>query len=289
MTESQTRPEQVTGGDDSVGRVQHAWPRDRVVYLTLDFECDFGTALSENHYEAVDCVPEVVDVLQRADVPLTCFVQTELLDERPAAASLLRQSDTPVEFYPHSHSRRADSAIDEEISTSTARFESFFGEQPAGYRFPNGNVRPSDYSELAAHGYEFDASIFPTWRPGHFNNADEPSQPTYLETYDLYELPFTVLSSYLPVPTALSYSQLVGRSFRTALRQLQPEPIVFNFHLHDVRTPSTVTELSPFYRTLYRRIGNGGQSLQDMLQMLRSMGYSFDTLGNAHQSLRTMQ
>jgi hypothetical protein len=55
------------------------------VYLTLDLECEFGTALRENTYYAARYTDEPISLLKEMDVPLTCFLQTELLDERPEA------------------------------------------------------------------------------------------------------------------------------------------------------------------------------------------------------------
>lgn len=41
------------------------WPDDPTIYLTLDLECDFGTALTENRYDAVDHVDRLIQLLER--------------------------------------------------------------------------------------------------------------------------------------------------------------------------------------------------------------------------------
>jgi hypothetical protein len=63
-------------------------------------------------------------------------------------------------------------------------------------------------------GYEFDASVFPSWRPGQFNNLGSHPAPTYRHDSRVLEVLFTVYPSVFPIPTALSYCQLLGRGTR---------------------------------------------------------------------------
>lgn len=265
-----------------------SWLDEQTVYLTLDFECDFGTALSRNTYEAVEYVEEFVELLETTNTPLTCFVQTELLDRRPEAVEKLRACDQPVSFHPHSHthSKREATSMGYEITRSTDRFAEFFGRRPVGYRFPNGNVRETDYRLLAEEGYAFDASVFPTWRPGHFNNTQAPAVPTYLDRYDLFEMPFTVLSSTVPIPTGLSYCRFFGRQFTNYLVRAGPSSVVFNVHLHDLATPSSAADLPPLYRMLYSRNEDGLALLREVLTRYQRRGYGFDRLDSVHDRLR---
>lgn len=267
---------------------QVGWPEKGSVYLTLDLECDFGTALQENVFDAATSTPRLVELLERFDVPLTCFVQTEVLSERPEAVEALRSSSTSVAFHPHSHTHPRRSAADPryEVEISTDRFTEFFGSAPTGYRFPNGNVRDSDYDLLAEAGYEFDASLFPSWRPGHFDNRDAPSAPYFLPDHDMFELPFTVYSDRIRVPTSLSYCRLLGRAFTGPLTRWVPDTVVFNLHMHDLVTPRSYDRLSPFYKAIYSRNDHGFRLLDYVLDRFKSADYSFGTLDEAHEVLR---
>lgn len=269
-------------------RATLSWPDDGRLYLTLDFECDFGTALPENEYEALDYASEFVSTMEDHDVPVTCFVQTEVLDERPEAVETLRSCSTPVRFHPHSHTHRPRerTSIEDEIGTSTDRYREFFGAEPTGYRFPNGNVREADYRLLAERGYDFDASVFPTWRPRHFDNTDAPTVPQYLPSYDLFEVPFTVYHETLRVPTALSYCRLLGRPYTWLLTWRRPSVVVFNVHMHDLATPSTVSKLPRTYRMVYGRNDDGFDRLERVLESFAASGYSFGTLDDVHDALR---
>lgn len=265
----------------------HDWPADQQCYLTLDFECDYGTALSKNTYEAVSHTDTLVSLLEDLDIPLTCFVQTELLDKHPEVVEELRTCDVPVEFHPHSHTHalREQTSIQDEIERSTTRYEEFFGRNPVGYRFPNGNIRNQDYRLLTEYGYEFDASLFPSWRPQHFNNASAPTIPQYLPDFDLYELPFTVYSKLMRIPTALSYCQLLGRPYTRQLTRHPPSTVVFNIHMHDLVTPPSFEDLPRFYRFIYNRGRDGFELLQQILESFDRHGRSFGTLGEAYQHL----
>lgn len=264
------------------------WPGDHCVYLTVDFECDFGTALDENRYQSVQEVGTLISLVEKFDVPLTCFVQTEVLDHHPETVEQLHEAGVSVTFHPHSHthSPREETSIAEEIKQSTERYRDYFGKQPVGYRFPNGNIRPSDYDLLAEYGYSFDASVFPSWRPGHFNNTREPSRPSYHDEYDLFELPFTVYSNRLRIPTALSYCQVIGWPYTALLSYSPPSVVVLNIHMHDLVTPSSRSDLSLPYRLLYSRNAHGDQTLKNLLSAFTDRGYTFDTLDGAHSKLR---
>jgi peptidoglycan/xylan/chitin deacetylase (PgdA/CDA1 family) len=264
------------------------WPVERAVTLTLDFECDFGTALPENRYEAVTEVERLVSLLEEYEIPLTCFVQTALFEERPDAVEPLREADTTVSFHPHSHTHkpRNETSVAWELEESTTRFEDFFGEAPVGYRFPNGNVRAEDYRLLANFGYKFDASVFPSWRPGKFNNTGAATTPTYRSGDDLFEIPFTIYSDRLRIPTALSYCQVLGRPYWWVLSRWPPSVVVLNIHMHDLVTPSTIQELPARYRVLYSRNVDGLSLLEKLIGTFQHRGYAFETLDVVHEMLR---
>lgn len=272
---------------DSLDWSESDWPPGRRFYLTLDFECDFGTALRRNVYDALGEVDRLTESLHRAGVPLTCFVQTEVLEEAPERVETLRELDK-VSFHPHSHTHRprGESDVEWEITTSTERYRDFFGEQPRGYRLPNGNVRPDDYRALSEHGYDFDASLFPSWRPNHFDNTDAPTRPHQYPALDLFELPFTVYSDTVRIPTALSYCRLLGRPFTWLLSRYPPRVVVFNVHMHDLVTPSSYHDLPPLYRAVYARNDHGFDLLERVLSRFDTLGYRFGTLDELHDRVR---
>lgn len=276
-------------GDTEYRTIAESWPPEPTFYLTIDYECDYGTALSENTYRALEYTAAFVDLLEQYDVPLTCFVQTAVLDEAPEEVERLREADVPVSFHPHSHSHaprdRAD--VDWELETSAERYREFFGEDPVGYRFPNGNVRAADYRLLDEYGFEFDASVFPSWRPGHFDNTSSPTNPQYLPEYDLYEIPFTVYSDRVRIPTALSYCRLLGRPSTEVLCRRPPQAVIFNVHMHDLVNTSSFDRLSPFYRAIYARNTDGFGIVESVLSRFRDRDVRFSRIDELHAELRS--
>lgn len=269
-------------------REDRFWPGKKRVYLTLDYECDYGTALGKNTYHALSATSQLVELLERFEIPLTCFVQTEVLEQYPDEVERMRRSDSSVMFHPHSHTHapREEACIKYEVSESTTRFEEFFGERPTGYRFPNGNIREADYRLLAEYGYEFDASVFPSWRPGHFNNTQAATRPEYFPDFDLVELPFTVYSPVIRIPTALSYCQLLGRPFSSLLTRRSPSTVILNIHMHDLVRPPSYDNLPLAYRLIYGRNRNGFDPLQSLISAFLRQGATFDTLDRAHEAIR---
>lgn len=274
--------------DEGVRRLD--WPGAGRAYLTLDLECDYGTAGDATRFDAADAdhVERLVDLLERHDAPLTCFVQTRVLAERPESVELLREADVPVAFHPHSHTHlpRGETTTAFELEESTAAFRDYFGRDPVGYRFPDGNVRDEDYATLAEHGYEFDASVFPTVRPGRFNNLDAATVPTYLPEFDLYEVPFTVFRGWARVPTALSYCTLLGAPYTELLARRPPPVVMVNLHMHDLSRPPAYDDLSPLYRAVYARTPGGADRLDRLVGGLRNAGHEFDTVDAIHDALR---
>ena len=266
------------------------WPSDHRFYLTIDFECDYGTALPENRYQALDRVDRLVELLSKHEIPVTAFVQTEVLDRRPETVVALQEAPFPVEFHPHSHTHgtRSEVSIAEEIITSTDRFEDFFGDSPAGYRFPNGNVRSADYELLSEADYEFDASVFPSWRPGHFDNSATPTTPYHVEDHGLLEIPFTVLSDRFRIPTALSYCRLGGRPLTKWLTTDPPSTVVFNIHMHDLFNPRSFERLPRRYQAIYARNANGFKTLERVLSAFSESRFVFDQLGSVNTDLPSL-
>ena len=53
---------------------------EKVFCLTLDVEQDFGARLDCPNYEGLSHIPQLVDLLKRHDIPLTCFMQGSILE-----------------------------------------------------------------------------------------------------------------------------------------------------------------------------------------------------------------
>lgn len=273
---------------EAIWKRQFDWPVSNRAYLTLDFECDYGTALAANHYNAVRHSSQLVDLLESRDVPLSCFLQTEILDTCSESIAPLRAADVPVEFHAHSHTHppRGTADVSYEVAESVDHVRREFGTDPIGFRFPDGTTNSSDYEVLAEHDVDFSSSMFPSWRPGRFNNLRGSRNPYAVLESDVVELPFTVYSDYLRVPVSLSYLKLFGAAYERLVTTAPPDVIVFDFHMHDLVVPPTFSELSLPYKAIYARRKHAGMELLDQfIQRLQEQGYRFGRLTDLYSKV----
>lgn len=257
------------------------FPFDNRVFLSLDLECDYGTALEQNSYDAATATDELATLLESFEVPLSCFLQTELLTENRDAVDALATADIPVEMHVHSHTHPPYEAADVsyEVCESVQRVRDAFGTSPVGFRFPDGSINAADYQILADNHIAFSSSVFPSLRPGRFNNLDQPRRPFRHRSSGIVELPFTVFSRYFPVPVALSYLKLLGAPFEKLIQERPPPMIVFDFHMHDLVVPPAFEDLPLFYQGIYTRNKQRGfEMLAEFISTLQDKGYTFEPI-----------
>ena len=265
------------------------WPVSDTVYLTLDLEQDYGTAAPGVAFESAARTDVLVDILERHDVPLTCFVQTQALETVPQAVRTLEACGVDVTFHAHTHThpRRSEADIGTEIGESVERVRNRFDVEPVGFRFPDGTLKQADYYRLAAHDVAFDASVFPTWRPGRFNRSSVSPYPFKHSPTDVVELPFSVVTPTLRVPVSLSYLKLLGRLFEELVYRIRPPVVVFDMHMHDLIVPSMYDSLPRHYRGIYgRRKHSGVEVLDRFVDRFKSMGYRFRVIADLYEDTR---
>lgn len=266
------------------------WPSPQTVYLTLDLECDYGTALPLNKYEAARRTADLASILESYGAPLTCFLQTEVLERAPEAVRALQTADIPVEFHAHSHTHpsRSQADIEYEVSESVQRITTEFGSEPIGFRFPDGAAEQGDYQILSDHDVVFSSSLFPSWRPGRFNNTGQPRSPFRHRPSGIVEFPFSVHSQIIRIPISISYLKFFGRSFEWLVRQSPPDVIVFDMHMHDLFVPATFSRLSSRYQLIYSRRKHAGASvLKRFIRMMNEKDYTFGQLTTPYNAVKT--
>jgi len=276
--------------------IEHKGLTDKTVCLTLDVEQDFGELLKSPCYEGIDRIKEFVSFLKEKDLPLTCFVQGSLFDTHTDSIRLFEEIDT--EFELHSYSHPGPSTMDSrmEIEKGIEAYNRFAGQYPAGYRSPLGAIQESDYAILSENHFQYDSSVFPTVRPGIFNNFSKPNRPFRKNGTQIIEFPITVLSESIRVPIALSYIKLFGCCYSTILKASRlPDLIIFDFHLHDLfRLKSAdllpLDEHSLMYRTIFNRIYrkniDGLSLFGRFLQTLKGKGYRFRKLIDVYEDIQ---
>jgi len=266
----------------------------KIACFTLDVEQDYGDLLDEPSYEGLEHVPELVDLLRERDVPLTCFVQGSLFETHPVRIKELMTIDTEFEVHSYSHLQPEKTEFESEVTKSKKAYQEFFTKAPLGYRAPRGYFNSkTDYKILVSHGFKFDSSIFPSLRPGVFNNLRKPTKPYFVNDSEILEFPITVLSSTIRIPISLSYIKLLGKPYFYSLKTFTlPNLIIFLLHLHDVFELSSSYKLplerySFMYRRIFERIYHAGKAnglyvLDDFIKILQKRNYVFLKLIDIH-------
>lgn len=267
--------------------------KEKTVCLTLDVEQDHGELLDEPAYEGFQHAGEFVDLFKELNIPLTCFVQGSLFESHPEVIEQLSGLD--AEFELHSYSHPAPNKIDHEyeIEQGIHAFKGFFGKDPVGYRSPCGAISDEMFNILSRRRFGFDSSVFPSVRPGVFNNLTMPTVPFLLGDLSLTEFPITTASRVIRIPLSLSFFRLLGEPYLLVLKRISlPDLIVCNFHFHDIYSLRSSTSipfdrLSPFYRTVFRRIYLGKSEnrinlLESVIALFRGKGYRFSKLSDVY-------
>lgn len=257
----------------------------KIACLTVDVECDFGDLLDEPTYEGIKCIPKLVEFFKTKNLPLTCFIQGSLMETHSEYIAKLAELNTDCHLHSYSHPGPGESNFEYEIKKGKAAYKMFFGYEPIGYRAPLGVISEEDLALLAREGFKFDSSVFPSFRPGAFNNLNNQIEP-YISKTGLVEIPLTVLSKWIRIPLSLSYIKLFGWPYRMAIKKwLLPQLIIVDFHLHDLFHLKSLQNLSqqkfsPLYRYIYKKIYfdqkiDGLQLLERFINVLDKSNYSF--------------
>jgi peptidoglycan/xylan/chitin deacetylase (PgdA/CDA1 family) len=262
----------------------------------LDLERDYGTLLEKSRFEGLKYVPQLVDLLKKRRVPTTIFVQGQIFETNPLDIEILSSLD--VEFGLHSYSHPPTKEINTiyEVKKSRETFIKFFGTEPYGYRFPNGVFGKNAYDTLAENGLMYDSSVFPSMRPGEFNNLALPVSPYILNDSGIIEFPFTVFSNIVRIPIALSYIKLLGKPYYYLLKKSQLPPlIIFDFHMHDLFYLASYSDIQveclPYiYRKIYNKIYmcpqiNGFDILNNLISIFEKKGYRFAKLIDIYNTI----
>jgi len=261
----------------------------KTVCLTLDLEQDYGDLLEKPSYDGLGYVPDLTSFIKERNIPLTIFVQGFLIEKFPDTIEQLSNLNVEFELHSYSHFRYEKTNTKYEVESGKKAYNKYFGKYPKCYRFPSGIFNNSDYAILAANGFQFDSSVFPSMRPGTFNNLNMPVKPYYLKEYNMIELPFTVFSRFVRIPVALSYVKLLDWPYLELLKSpLLPKFIIFNFHMHDLFTLPAASninngESSLLDRLIFKRIyqqkkNNGFILLGKMISMFQERKYTFAKL-----------
>ncbi|ATW89212.1 polysaccharide deacetylase [Halohasta litchfieldiae] len=253
--------------------------------ITLDLESDWFVDQPGHSYRSVEYLQSYIEMIRQVDVPVTVFVSGRLLEDRPEAVERLRRElDTEFHLHSYAHDPEMKQGFRTDLKQGIDAYEAFFGSRPRAYRAPLGKLTPSQLTILDDAGFDIDSSVFPSVRPGTYNNLGAPIEPYQPpETSDLVEFPIGVIPR-LRIPAAQSYLKLGGWPYLRLLSMVDlPDPLVFVSHLHDF-FDSGVNEYrsQPMKAIQERNLDASTTLFAELISCLDRQGYRFATIADVY-------
>jgi len=257
----------------------------RVACITLDLEEDWNIPIEENRNPTFDYIDDYISMINDLEIPLSIFGVGVTIQRHPEIVEQL-QTELDAEFHLHSyqHDMTKSYEFEEEIQNGIRAYQDHFGSSPSGYRAPQGNIEPGEWAKLEQAGFEFDASVFPSYRPGVYNNVRAPLTPYIPEEAEkLVEIPFAVAPK-LRVPISQNYLKLLGNPYIFALKKgLLPDLLVYDSHLQDFWRTEFHSNLPQPKRTLMtRNIDRSVTIFENFVRFLRDSGYKFTKISDVY-------
>jgi hypothetical protein len=255
------------------------------VFLTLDFEEDFGSVLRNDIYFCHKRSDDLVHYVKSNNLKVTLFITGKILDERPELLSpfLAEKGDFQFELHSYDHKNVYDgpSKRIENIDRGIGSYGDFFGHSPKIYRAPDGVISRPEVEFLSQQGILWSSSLFPAKFPRRFDFCHLPRHPFGLGETGVTEIPFSVTRLFR-IPIALSYMQLLGLNiFRFFFIAEDLQHLVFDFHLHDLFPGESYVHLPFIYKLAYFRsnIGNCGfRTFEKAIFFFRQHRFEFSLL-----------
>lgn len=270
----------------------------KLACITLDMEPDYGDPEKRIRLlDDADFFERYVSIINKHNAKVTMFTVTNLFDARNAQFSNLA-TRIPLEVSVHSHTHDPRNACSlEEVRNSHEAYQKFTGTHPLGYRAPIGRIDKDGLGHLLDHDFEYDASVYPSIRPGEFGyfNLHMPNIPFRVKRADgksLVEFPFTAIEK-IRIVFALSYAKLFGWGAYSLLLGLFGLPAAtlllshpYDFYFAAIPN-STVTGVE--HTALARNSKRAFDYFDKMLGFLSKRGYEFVFVSELYEQVKDAQ
>lgn len=269
----------------------------KIACLTLDMEPDYGDP--DGHIrllENTEYFERYVAILQKHNAKVTMFTVTSLFERFGWHFERLA-SYIPLEYAAHSYSHDPlNAASRDEVEKSAKVMKQVNGSKPFGYRAPIGQITKEGLGHLLDLGYQYDASLYTSFRPGKFGyrNLDKPNSPFRVTHGDesLVEFPFTSLSG-VRIVFGLSYVKLLGWGLYSSLWRTfgLPDIALALSHPHDFY----FHELAGFHpaglekTALSRNARHAFDYYGKMIVELKRQGYELVFVSEAYEQVQSIK
>lgn len=212
----------------------------KLACITLDMEPDYGDPEKKIRLlENPEYLERYISIINKYNAKVTMFTVTNLFKSRGDAFRNLEKK-IPLEYSVHSHTHDPHNACSlDEVRNSKQAYTKFISKAPIGYRAPIGRIDKAGLGYLLDHDFAYDASVYPSIRPGEFGyaNLHMPNIPFRVKRADnksLIEFPFTAIEK-IRIIFALSYVKLLGWGIYSLFLKMfgLPNQVLLLSHPHD--------------------------------------------------------
>jgi peptidoglycan/xylan/chitin deacetylase (PgdA/CDA1 family) len=207
------------------------------IYLTLDFEEDYGSPGEEKTYLCHNGSKKLIEFVKQEDLKITLFITGEITEKHTYLLEPYLKEKEYFQFEQHAYNHESVFGTSDEklnnISKGLDSYSNFFGKKAKIYRAPFGIISKPEIDLLISNDIYYGSNFFPSYFPGRFNNLHIPKDVFMYKGTDFVEIPFSV-ASFFRLPIAVSYMQLLGFNIYKTFMNNLPEVINFNLHLHDL-------------------------------------------------------
>jgi peptidoglycan/xylan/chitin deacetylase (PgdA/CDA1 family) len=202
----------------------------------------------------------------------------------------------PLEYAAHSYSHDPyNAASRDEVEKSALALRRVNPGVALGYRAPIGQITREGLGYLLDLGYQYDASLYTSYRPGKFGyrNLDKPNFPFRITHGErsLVEFPFTSLSG-VRVVFGLSYAKLFGWGLYSLIWRAfgLPDVALALSHPHDFYFHELARFHSPSLErlALSRNARLAFEYFDRMVARLKQQGYEFLFVSEALEQVHSM-
>jgi peptidoglycan/xylan/chitin deacetylase (PgdA/CDA1 family) len=268
----------------------------KIACLTLDMEPDYGDPDGRIRLlENPEYFERYTGIIQKHNAKVTMFTVT-LLFERFGGHFERLAGQIPLEYAAHSYSHDPHNAASrDEVEKSAQAMKRINGKAPFGYRAPIGQISKEGLGHLLDLGYQYDASLYTSFRPGKFGywNLDKPNTPFRVTREDasLIEFPFTSLSG-VRIVFGLSYVKLLGWGVYSTLWRAFGLPDIalalshpHDFYFHELARfhPASLEKLA-----LSRNAERAFYYYDKMVAELKRQGYELAFVSEAFEHVQSL-
>lgn len=256
----------------------------KLACITLDMEPDYGDPQKQIRLlENSEYFEKYISIINKYNAKVTMFTVTNLFETRGTQFNNLA-TRIPLEYSVHSHTHDPYNACSlDEVQNSKQAYQKFTNKNPLGYRAPIGRITKDGLAYLLDHDFRYDASVYPSIRPGEFgySNLHMPNIPFEVKRKDgksLIEFPFTAIEK-IRIVFALSYVKLLGWGLYSLLLKILglPNFALLLSHPHDFYFAeiSDSTTKGAERIALSRNSNKAFDYFEKMIGFLHQQGYEF--------------